>query len=1111
MLLTFCILPWGCVSSSKELLSDKKVSTEITLDKLLLKLPAQDSIEQKLIIRAILDHGKKGMEEICQRLTASDSLQRLQAQYALDGLSVYLSNSEKIQLHKEYVTVLSAALNSQMPIEQKTFLISQLQLCAGDEAVPVLANLLPNERLFDPALRALTAIGSPAAVQALTTALPHSNNEQTAALLMTLGNLKYELAATKIQQYINNQDSIISRAALFALANIGYEPSPDFFETYSSLFPPLPLFYAARLAEKVNYDQCAQICRRILINEQGRYRENERLQALTLLCGVQGIHAFIDLFEAYQSGDKRWRQTALDLAQNLGGSTLTQRWIELLSKVDAEHQQEIISMLARRGDTTAAPALRQALLADSLDARLAAIRAFALLLKESAAPDLIQLLKAESDVNTRRAVSEALLTLPAESYLPELIARFSILPDVTKITAIELFQERSAQRVCPLLISQLESGNSNLRLSALAALADLGDKEHIPPLLSFHRKVSLEADKTAAQKTIAAIANRTAAQKLSLELLSQSYDSLSIDQKIDALQLAQRLGGQGALEFVQKEMTGKTPQIREAALRAILDWQDESAFDVLLQIAQSKIDLSQRILAVRRAVHLLQTGDAAPERALQYYQRLMIIAPRTEEKKQILSALSSLKTAPALKYAGQFLSDPLLSETALQTVVNLTSKDEEGNEAFNGQQTALVLLSGLGTKQLQSALAEYQNKIDPLNQPPEGFAALFNGKDLSGWNGLVADPVQRARMSRAELQRAQAEADDLMNQHWKVIDGVLFFDGKGHSLCTANDYANFEMLIDWKIEKRGDSGVYLRGSPQVQIWDTAQWPQGSGGLYNNQKNPNQPLQLADNPTGEWNTFRIIMAGERVTVWLNGILVVNNVIMENYWERDKPIYPLGQIELQAHTTPLYLRNIFIRELPDEPALFEGALFNGVNLDGWQIIGDANQQWQVKDSVLFTEGEGGGWLSTTREFADFKLEMEFRLPPGGNSGVFIRTPLQGDPAYTGMEIQVLDDYADEYKNLKVWQYTGSIYGVQAPAQRVSKNAGQWQKMEITCRGPQVSVILNDVKIIDASLIDFGHLENTHPGLKHRKGFIGLQNHSTKIEYRNIRLTEIFPAAN
>jgi len=201
------------------------------------------------------------------------------------------------------------------------------------------------------------------------------------------------------------------------------------------------------------------------------------------------------------------------------------------------------------------------------------------------------------------------------------------------------------------------------------------------------------------------------------------------------------------------------------------------------------------------------------------------------------------------------------------------------------------------------------------NVPPKGFKALFNGKDLTGWKGLVGNPKARAVMTPDQLAKAQAKADKIMREHWQVVDGALVYDGKGQSLCTVKDYGDFEMLVDWKIKPKGDSGIYLRGSPQVQIWDPAnQKGIGSGGLYNNKKNPSKPLVRADNPIGEWNTFYIKMVGERVTIKLNGKLVVDNTVLENYWERDKPIYPTGQIELQHHGNTLWFKNIYIREIP-----------------------------------------------------------------------------------------------------------------------------------------------------------------------------------------------------
>ncbi len=204
------------------------------------------------------------------------------------------------------------------------------------------------------------------------------------------------------------------------------------------------------------------------------------------------------------------------------------------------------------------------------------------------------------------------------------------------------------------------------------------------------------------------------------------------------------------------------------------------------------------------------------------------------------------------------------------------------------------------------------------NVPPDGFVALFNGKDLTGWRGLVEDPVKRAKMTPEELAAKQQKADEDARAHWRAEDGVLVFDGKGQNLCTAKDYGDFELLVDWKIGKDGDSGIYLRGSPQVQIWDPdtkAAGGIGSGALYNNQPpDPSKPLVKADKPIGQWNSFAIKMVGDKVTVKLNGQLVTDAVTLQNYWERDKPIYPTGAIELQNHGNTLYFKNIYIKELP-----------------------------------------------------------------------------------------------------------------------------------------------------------------------------------------------------
>lgn len=281
---------------------------------------------------------------------------------------------------------------------------------------------------------------------------------------------------------------------------------------------------------------------------------------------------------------------------------------------------------------------------------------------------------------------------------------------------------------------------------------------------------------------------------------------------------------------------------------------------------------------------------------------------------------------------------------------------------------------------------------------PEGFVPLFNGKDLSGWKGLVGDPKSRAAMSADELKKAQAAADEKMKAHWSVVDGELVFDGKGDSLCTLSDYGDFEMYVDWKILEGGDSGIYLRGSPQVQIWDTKfekyqslGADKGSGSLWNNQKNPRFPLVNADKSVGEWNTFYLRMVGDRLTVKLNGTLVTDNVVMENYWEKDKPIYPRGQIELQNHGNKLWFRNLYIRELDKTTGAASEAirpesepikLFNGKNLDGFYTwirgleYNDPNHVFTVKDGMINVSGEGYGGLITKENYRDYHLIVEFK---------------------------------------------------------------------------------------------------------------------------------------
>jgi hypothetical protein len=498
-------------------------------------------------------------------------------------------------------------------------------------------------------------------------------------------------------------------------------------------------------------------------------------------------------------------------------------------------------------------------------------------------------------------------------------------------------------------------------------------------------------------------------------------------------------------------------------------------------------------------------------------QDQMVAAKNPVQQRNILSKVDHLDGLGSLMFAGSFLGDKNLQKQAalIAARISLKNKSIAGKAVRDVLEKALPLISGTDSAILVNQLRAHLNAM-PYDH---GFVSLFNGKDLTGWKGLVGNPVSRSKMSEQELLLAEAAATTKAQQDWVVKDGLLIFTGHGDNLCTVKKYGDFEMYVDWKITEKGDAGIYLRGSPQVQIWDTSRREVGaqvgSGGLYNNQKNQKMPLSVADNKVGEWNTFHITMIGDKVSVALNGVLVTDNVVLENYWDRKIPIFIKEQIELQAHGTYVAYRNIFVREIPgnlisslseEEKQQGFDMLFDGSNLNNW--IG--NKTGYLVDNgtmVVNPAGGSGGNLYTAKEYGDFEYRFEFQLTPGANNGLGIRTPTEGDAAYVGMELQILDNEADIYKNLQAYQYHGSVYGVISARRGFLKPTGEWNEEMVMAKGSKIKVILNGQVIMDGDIKEASkngtadHKE--HPGLHNPKGHIGFLGHGSVVRFRNIRV--------
>ena len=410
-------------------------------------------------------------------------------------------------------------------------------------------------------------------------------------------------------------------------------------------------------------------------------------------------------------------------------------------------------------------------------------------------------------------------------------------------------------------------------------------------------------------------------------------------------------------------------------------------------------------------------------------------------------------------------------------------------------------------------------------EAPPGFTSLFNGKDLAGWHGYNPHSVTKLTGEKKDAMLAKMREE--FPQHWSVKDGEILNPGTGAYATTDKDYGDFELVLEYNMAPKGDSGVYLRGVPQVQIWDPTDEKAfkhnaqlGSGALWNNSpgKPGKDPLVLADKPAGEWNSLRIVMTGARVSIWLNGKQTVDHATLENYYDRKAAIPSKGPISLQTHGAPIRWRNLAIREISGDEAnrilASHGkagfkSIFNGKDFTGWA---GPVENFEVADGAIRCKTGKGGTPYYNQDLTDFANRLEFKLPVGGNNGLALRYPGTGNPAYAAMcELQVLDDNYDKVKGkLDPRQVHGSAYGMVAAQRGYQRPIGEWNFQETTVVGSTIKVELNGFIILEADLskVDMATVmgKSPHPGKDRKNGFFGFAGHNDAAAFRNIEIKEL-----
>lgn len=1094
---------------------------------ILTQMPTHDLAHRDRLMQEMIALGEPGLAQFTKMIVAPGTGNDTQVRFALGNLSHFVGQGNMEESRKMVSEAFVDAIEGAENKAVKSFFFYHLNFFGKDEVVPVATKYLNDEKLAESAAAFLLSCGSHTSIHAMIDALPKLSEKNRITSVMAIGESGISCALAAVTALLESSNSEMKKAVLGALAEIGdpssYKSLMNAAKTVGYRYEPTKstaalLKYAERLGTKGELELSEKICETLIKKCVGPGQQTYALSAISILVDQQGYVALEKLIKGIKNPDKKYRGAILRYAKQITDIAATREWIAVFDELSSPAQAELMTFFGDRGDLLVLPSVKKGLVSDSQELRIASMIALGKLKGTEAIDPLLYVMAKASDEEIKEA-KEVLITIVGSNELPLLVDNFKKQNKYGQITIIELLASRQAKDYFELVRKNTANENSDIQAAAYKALAKVSDLSNMKSLMNLLMSTDEEYLKET-QNAIVAAASQAEANHAK-PILGAYSEATSMQYRF--IGMLPELGGPKALVATAKAFTEGNAKMKKIAFEALTNWKDYSASSALFDICNSGSS-DYQAKAFAGYVRQIKSAAIPADQKLLLLRKIMPLAANSDQKLLVVKALNKNKTFLSIIFLSKLMDDKVLANEAGRAIADIALPPSGSKEGMYGSvvreilEKAAKVISGDESDYIKANINRW------LEQMPktEGYVSMFNGTDLTGWQGLVKNPIARAKMSEKELAAAQIKADARLPEMWTVKNGEIWFTGSGYeNLCSKKDYADFEMLVDWRINDKGDSGIYLRGTPQVQIWDTSRVEVGaqvgSGGLYNNQKNQSKPLMVADNPINDWSTFYIKMIGERVTIYLNGLLVVDNVILENYWDRLQPIFPSGPIELQAHGTDLAFRDVYVREInSDEYNLsveekVDGfvSLFNGKNLNGW--IGN-HTDYLVEDGEIVIRPKRGGHgnLYTEKEYTDFNYRFEFQLTPGANNGLGIRTPPGGDAAYLGMEIQILDNTAPIYANLQPYQYHGSVYGVISAKRGFLKPVGEWNSEEVIIQGTRIKIILNGEVILDGDIADGrdnGTMDHkNHPGLSNEKGHIGFLGHGSVVKFRNIRIKEL-----
>ena len=772
---------------------------------LLARLPAYDNEVTAKLMGDMSLLGESGIKAICNQIIPAGTGDDTKPRFAVECYSRFLSGNGKEADIMAWEKNCIEYVNNRKDFGVKDFFMKQLQQIGGDASIEAVKSYIINKEACEPSVAVILAAGGEKAEKALAEALKNKDITCAASVMNALASMKSKIAVSEYIEWASGTDFNIKKAAYNALAMSG---SPLAYPVLSDVAKNVLYIWEVTGATSslLNYADMAgkegdiktmdKICKLVIskIKEDGAIQNKSA--ALAIYTRYHMEDAMPLILKAASHPDNQYRTAAMRFSLNIPGPEAVSAWIRYFKKAIPAAKPEIIAMLGVRGDGLALPLINSALSDENMDVRKEAAEAIVKISGKESMNSLINYLISFKTPEDQVIAKQALMTVTNNENAGLLLPVLKEGTPEAKKTVLELLAWNKDNKYFSDVFPFTSSEDEMVKTAAIKSLSGLSGPGNLDELTGLLFKAEKAEHITDLQNAIAVAANKIPDQEKRSEMLVKLLEKGgSSSSKI--IPVLSKTGGREALDAVLKAFNSGSTEIRDISFKSLTGWRDYNASSALYEIIASG-NKTYEDQAFNGYIRLIRTAELPDEQKLLLLRKLMPFASSSEKKNAIINELGRLKTYPTLFFVSDYLDDPATSSDAARAIMNIALPSPNSTNGMYGDIVKKILVKI--AVQLSGAESDYNREMVNkylANMPEEeGFKSMFNGKDLSGWHGLVEDPVKRSKMKSSELAKKQLEADRKVPNNWSVRDGCIWFNGKGDNLCSIKEYGDFEMLVD---------------------------------------------------------------------------------------------------------------------------------------------------------------------------------------------------------------------------------------------------------------------------------------------------------------------------